>query len=54
MINTELSNPEIYYSPYGYIEINKNDFQDAEKEFIPFEKKHCRLRGTLKVNLKRI
>ena len=51
MINTDMSNPETYYSPYGYIEVSKSEYTDRDKEMIKFRKKQLRLFGTIRVSL---
>ena len=49
MINIELINPQIFYSPYGYIEVDKNEYQSREKEIIEFVNKQFKFQGTIKV-----
>jgi hypothetical protein len=50
MINIELVIPQKFYSPYGYVEVDKNDYQNREKETIQFVNKQFKFQGTIKVS----
>ncbi len=48
MINTEMSNPEMFYSPYGYIEVDKQEYNDRTKELVRFRKTPYKICGTIR------
>jgi len=50
MINTDMSNPKAYYSPYGYVEVEYLDYNDRDNEMIRFRNREHRLCGTIRVN----
>ena len=49
MINLEIINPITYYSPYGYIQVERNEYSEVDKSMIAFGKKSHKMTGKLKV-----
>jgi hypothetical protein len=49
MINLHISNPVIYYSLYGYVQVDKNEYSEPEKQMISFKKINQIMTGTTKV-----
>lgn len=50
MKNLEITNPVTYYSPYGYIQVDENEYSDTEKTMISFTKNNHQMTGSIKVN----
>jgi hypothetical protein len=51
MINTEIQNTTICYSPYGYIEVDKNELTNNDIQLINFTKKINKISGRINVLL---
>jgi hypothetical protein len=50
MIIPEIQNPITFFSAYGYLDVNKNDYEDPQKIVIPFvERRKYKLWGSIKV-----
>jgi hypothetical protein len=49
MKNIDIPNPVSYYSPYGYIQVDKTEYSDTDKSMIAFTKKNQNITGRLKV-----
>lgn len=52
MIIPEIQNPITLFSDYGYLDLNKNDYEDPHKMVIPFvERRKYKMWGTIKVKI---
>ena len=51
MTNLNIPNPVTFYSAYGYIQVNKNEFSDENMTMIPFVKSSQNMTGKIKVKL---
>jgi hypothetical protein len=49
MIIPDIQNPIVFFSPYGYLEVDKTDYNNPEKTMIQFTRKKYRMWGTIKV-----
>ena len=50
MLNVEeITNGLFIYSPYGYIEVDKDEVSNKDTEMIKFVKKASRMCGTIRV-----
>ena len=50
MINVDQPIPTIYYSPYGYIEVDKNEINNSDSLLITFKKSN-KMTGKINVNI---
>jgi len=51
MTNLSIPNPVTFYSTYGYIQVNKNEFSDENMSMISFIKSSHNMTGKIKVKL---
>ncbi len=49
MNNYDLTNPITFFSPYGYVDVDKADFLDSQKDITTFVKKAHKMNGKIKV-----
>lgn len=49
MKNIDIQNPITYYSPYGYIQVDKNEYFYPDTNMVTFHKPMQKMIGTLKV-----
>jgi len=55
MIIPEIQNPITLFSDYGYLDLNKIDYEDPHKMVIPFvERRKYKMWGSIKVKIKYI
>jgi hypothetical protein len=49
MINTDIPNLTIYYSEYGYIQVDKDIVLDPDKQVVSFSQVDRKISGSLNV-----